>query len=64
MTNVLKVLNFAFIVLLIISTMSFLVNFAPWALGAIAGWQLGSWFRPLLSGLDNWVDERTNREND
>ena len=64
MTNILKVLNFAFVLLLIISTMSFLVNFAPWALGAIAGWQLGSWFRPLLSHLDNWVDGRANGEND
>ena len=64
MTNILKVLNFAFVVLLIISTMSFLANFAPWALGAIAGWQLVSWFRPLLSRLDNWVDERANEENE
>ena len=64
MINVLKVLNFAFVLLLIISTMSFLANFAPWALGAIAGWQLGVWFRPLLSRLDSWVDERANREND
>ena len=64
MTNILKVLNFAFVLLLIISTMSFLVNFAPWALGAIACWQLGSWFRPLLSRLDNWVDERANEENE
>ena len=60
MNNILRILNILFVVLLIISTMSFLGAYAPWALGAIAGWQISTWYNPLLRKLNSWVDEWTN----